>query len=142
MDNFKIKVQKRVMWATIYCVVFLTVAIVLMVYSDKASYPMGFTSGFISGIVALAVAFIIKYIKALKNPEALRKLYIEETDERTKEIGAKVGHTSSIITLFVLAIAMLVAVFLNKTVFYTILATVLFISVLNATLKLYYNKKL
>ncbi len=141
MDNFKLKLKNRIKWAIVYCVVVILITVAMIVFGDK-NYPMGFVSGASTGILLIVIVYVVKYAKALKNPEQLKKLYIEETDERTKQIGLEVGKTSALITLLALCLGMLVSVFFNRTVFNTILVIVLFVSILNAILNAYYSKKM
>jgi hypothetical protein len=100
-----------------------------------------------SGGLSLAAAFLLirsvaKYTKALCNEEILKELYIAETDERNVMIRAKTGGTAVNIILATLICATIIGGVFNETVFYTLYATLLFVSIVMLIFKFYYKKNI
>lgn len=140
MENFQKKVHKRLIFAGIYCAIVLTLIAVSMIIGldDSAT---AFTLGFGIGIETVVIFFMGKYLGALKSEDKLKKLYIEENDERRKHINAQIGGTGINISILFFALAMLVFNYFNQTVFFTLLAVTLFNVIVKIVLELYYNKK-
>ena len=101
----------------------------------------GSQAGFFIGIQLIMVINITKYRKALKNDEKLKKLYVEETDERTKLIQDKIGGVGFNFTLASIATAAVVSGFFNEIVFKSLAGVLIFIVLVKASLKLYYKNK-
>ncbi|NLW11382.1 MAG: hypothetical protein GX028_05125 [Clostridiaceae bacterium] len=85
--------------------------------------------------------FLGKYIAALRNEEKLKKLLIEENDERTAYIESKAGSKAINATIMLLALAMLVANFFDKTVFFTLMAATLATAMTKIVICCYYKRK-
>jgi hypothetical protein len=101
----------------------------------------GFQMGVFVGVQMLVVIYIMKYRKALKSEDELKKLYIKENDEREKVIRDKIGGVGLNFSLAVIATATVVSGFFNQTVFITLLAVLLVTVTIKAALKLYYKSK-
>ena len=101
----------------------------------------GFMSGVSSGIMLVMVFCLIKNVKALKNDEALKKLYIKENDERQMQIWTAARATSMQIFLIFGIVAGIIAGYFNATVSITIIACVFVHSLIGMAFKLYYNIK-
>ena len=101
----------------------------------------GFVSGASIGIAGLMLVGIIRISKALKDEKALRKLYIQDHDERQIQIWTAARATAMQIFLIGGLVAGIVAGYFSMTVSITILACVVIHSILGAALKLYYSKK-
>lgn len=140
MENFKRKLRNRIIVTAIYCVIVLALIIAAAV-ADFNDVATSFNLGFGTGIGAVAVFFMIKYCGALKNEEKLKKLYIEEHDERQKHVDALVGRTGINIIVLSFVLAMLITHYFSRTIFYTLLAATLFTVAVKAILGVYYNKK-
>lgn len=147
MEKFKAKIQKRVFILSLTAI--FTAAVYLLLVSglvvDTPSVPgfvKGFNMGAFSGIELILVFFTVKYFVSMKNEDALKKLYIEENDERTKMIMEKTGAVGMLLFIIVSAIGAIVAGFFNQTVFYTLLGTTVLGSLIRGACKLYYHIKL
>jgi hypothetical protein len=105
-------------------------------------YVLGFSGGLSLAVAFLLIRSVAKYTKALQSEEILKELYIEETDERNVTIRTKTGGTAINIILGTLICAALVGGIFNEIVFYTLFATLLFVSSVILILKFYYKKKL
>jgi hypothetical protein len=147
MDKFKGKIQKRVMMLSMTAMFTAAVYIVLVsgLVMETPSVPefiKGFNMGAFSGVELILVFFTVKYFVSMKNEATIKKLYIEENDERTKTIFQKTGAVGMTLFIIVLAIGAIVAGFFDQTVFYTLLGTTALGSLIRGACKLYYHKKL
>jgi hypothetical protein len=102
----------------------------------------GFGFGLMVGADVIAVYFLVIYMRAMQDESKLQALYILETDERNVMIRTKTGGMAVNIIMAMLVCAALVAGIFSEIVFYTLIATLLFIALLKGTLKLYYRKKI
>lgn len=141
MEKFKQQLRRRILFVGVYCGIVIILDI-LAIFLNLESFAAAFGSGICWGIAAVMLFNVIRYQSSLKNEEKLKKLYIEENDERQKLIEAKIGKTSNSISIMSLVLAMIISNFFNQTVFYTLLAAVMFIVLIQLTLKAYYNKKI
>lgn len=140
MVSYKKELQNRLIFAGIYCAIVLIFSVVI-IFNNINDIATAFTLGFAFGIEAVVIVFMVKYRNALKSEDTLKKLYIEENDERRKHVNSMVGGIGINICLLVFALAMLISNYFNKTVFFTLLAATLFIALLKIVLVTYYNKK-
>jgi hypothetical protein len=92
------------------------------------------------GADVIIVSNLIRYVNALQDDNKLQELFIAETDERNIMIRTKTGGTAINIIMAVLVCATIIAGIFNIVVFYTLIATLLFIALLKVTLKLYYSR--
>jgi len=106
-----------------------------------SGFGYSFNLGVICGIMITAVFFIFQNVKALKDDEKLKKLYIAETDERNLFIYQKSGSVGMNVITVGLLIGASVSIYLNMTVFFTLLGACLFVSLIRLVFKLYYHKK-
>lgn len=146
MKNFKASIFKDIIVFSLFSVIVLILVILgfsgvveKLGFVNKNMYM--FDIGISLGIEIVMVYFVTKDIIALNNPEKLKKLYIEENDERTKFISSKVGSSSSNAVILMLLLAGIVAGYFNFTVFVTLIAAALASSLITVGLKIYYEHK-
>lgn len=143
MENFR-KQAKRTL--IIYIAV-LAVAIVLWVVFTVFDIAGGennssnFREGACAGVTALMALNAARYSAALKNDEKLKKLYIAETDERTRLIYEKSNSASFRTVVIVLGLSTMVASFYSETVFYTLIAVIFVIVFIQVGFNFYYRRK-
>ena len=102
----------------------------------------GFISGASAGLLGFMIAGLIRNIRAIRNEKALKKLYVKDNDERTKEI-IKSSQAAAYRTLLILGlVAVIVAGYFSVTVSITILACLWVCCLLGPCYKLYFMKKL
>jgi len=105
----------------------------------------GFASGFRTGIFVVFVASMMNSImraaRALRSEDALRRLYIQESDERTNLIRDRVGRAGLDFITGGLATASFIAGMFNETVFYTLCGALAFAVLVKASLKFYYSRR-
>ena len=102
----------------------------------------GFILGASTGVLALMLFSLIRNLQALRNEEKLKKLYIKCNDERTIQVQTSAQAAALRTALILGIVAVVVAGYFSVTVSITILACVLFTSLVTVCFKLYYHKKL
>ena len=149
MEKFKMNLKKRLT----LMMMFNGVAVIFMVLTgiygsmiassnaDIADMIHGFQAGIFVGMQIIMIKFITKYKRALNNEGELRKLYIEENDERTKLIKDKIGGVGFNFSLGMIVTAAIIAGFFNQIVFITLSATMFFMALVKGFLKVYYKNK-
>ncbi|NLA77114.1 MAG: hypothetical protein GX851_04700 [Clostridiales bacterium] len=109
---------------------------------DFADFWNAFIAGAAAGLSLLIVIGVIMNLRALRSEEALKKLYVKETDEREKLISFRGKSAGASACLFCMVIAAIIGGFFSMTVFFTLIANVFALSFFMFFGKLYYNKKL
>ncbi|WP_105300362.1 hypothetical protein [Anaerococcus marasmi] len=101
---------------------------------------LGFINGLTLGIEIICVFWVFKIRKALKDDKILRKLYIDEHDERKNFIKLKSG--SNLIGKIVLGIFVvsILASYFNMVVFYTLVIAGILLIIVSLSLKFYWRK--
>lgn len=112
---------------------------------DKFAYNdfiFGFVYGLVIGMEIFCVGKVIKINKARDDYSLLRKMYIEENDERQILIRLKSGYpilTNLSLAIFLFAI---LAGFINKAVFVTLLSVGVFQLLVSKAIRLYWRRKI
>ena len=101
----------------------------------------GFQVGMSVGFFGVAVFLMVRYGKALSNPDFLKKLYLDETDERKSMIRSKCGASAMLPCACIILLGAVISGYFSFTVFCTLLACSAFLLTVMASLKLYYLKK-
>lgn len=140
MEAYRKKLSKRITFTIIYGAVVLTIAVVGVFgnFFQTEPFALGYMSGFCMGLLAVMIFLLVKYRRALQDDERLRKLYVQETDERNSFIEAKTGGMATNAIMFGLALASVVAGFIDQTVFETLLGSTIFAALVKGGLKIYY----
>ena len=147
MQEYKKKMFIHLIWTSVAVMLFVVGNILLCLYVqvDLDEWNLGFLYGFQSGLgIAVFVgliASVIQYFRAVTNEQHLKKLYIKEHDERMRHIREKSASATVIIVIYGLAIASVLAGYLNTIVFFTLIAACLFVGLIHAGFKLYYCKR-
>jgi len=145
LTRFRSKLKKRLMWAGVYNLFVVLIILVNRYLGNKYSFSdmaSGFTTGFFIGIELLVVIGMLKIQSALKDDAKLRVLYIKEHDERTIAIENKIGGLGINLIIAGLGLATVITIYIDQTVFFTILGTLQFSVLVKGGLKLYYHKTL
>jgi uncharacterized membrane protein len=101
----------------------------------------GFISGASFGILGVMIFFLIRNIRALYNEKFLKKLYVQENDERQIQIWTAARAESTRVFLLAGLAACIIAGYFSITVSLTILVCILVHSLLGLGFKIYYSKK-
>lgn len=110
----KKKLKSLCFTASILIIIGIVCIIVSLINTDLSELQKSFISGFGTSITVLSIALLIKFIIALVNPKTFRKVEIEMTDERFKEIDSKSMAISFKICLFLESLGSLYLVILNN----------------------------
>ena len=142
MESFKRKVKIRILLVlcSIIALAFLFFALHFSTLL-KTDAQQGFSWGFFMAAEVLLLAFLLRWLNAYRDPDALKRLYVAQTDERKIAIQQKSLSASFRIVVFSLAIGALVAGFLNFTVFITLAVVLLFFTLVKIGSMAYYTKK-
>ena len=92
----------------------------------------------LEGYIGLKIA---KYAKILTSVDYASSEIIRKNDERNKFIKLKTESFTIKILIYLMGIALIVTAFINRYIFYTILAVVLFAIISFVISKLVYTKK-
>lgn len=148
MEQFRQTIKKRIKLQIWVLCVFLGASVALLVLRPLErdgqinSFVHGFHFGIGISLIGISVFAIIQYVLALRKEDKLKKIYIEENDERSLLIYQKSGSIGINITMFGLAAGSVIAGYFNVIVFFTLIAACLFTAVVRLVLKVYYNKKI
>lgn len=146
MEKYKEKVRLRVIYLT--WIMLLTCLINIVLLSNRNRLPeisdfiLGFQSGVFTGLLFVFIIFIVKYRKSMKSEEALKKLYIEENDERGQLIGYKGSVSTTVAMLILLAFSTIVAGFFNEIIFFTLLGVFGMLLIVYCAFMAYFKKTL
>lgn len=102
----------------------------------------GFILGASVALIAMLLFGLIRNLQAMRNEEKLKKLYIKCNDERTIQVQTSAQAAALRAAMILGVVAIVVAGYFSVTVSITILACVLFTSLVTVGFKLYYHKKL
>lgn len=98
----------------------------------------GFVSGCTASLAVLMAAGILRNVRALRDEERLRKLYIKTHDERTREVFHRAGSLSYWFDAFGMLIATVVAGYFSPIAALACLGCTLYVCLVRLALKLYY----
>lgn len=145
MEKYKKELSRRIGAASLRSsLVVLLVLYLMFLYSGEPlinRYLHVAMLGGVLGIILAQLFFVSQYQKALKNDDALKKLYYEEMDERLALIRSKAGIPVMTIAAGGLYVAGMVAAYFDPLVSYTLVAAALILFVYQIGLRLYYTAK-
>ncbi|MDE6596874.1 MAG: hypothetical protein K2K44_12810, partial [Oscillospiraceae bacterium] len=100
MENFRkqAKITLKIYIAVLAAAIVLWVVFTVLETAGGEENSSNFRNGACAGIATLMALNVVRYSAALKDDEKLKKLYIAETDERTRLIYEK-SNSSSFRTL-------------------------------------------
>ena len=101
MQTYRLTIKKRTAWLTallLTCIAFGMYDAFLAAQTLKESPSFKFLTGLTLLVSFLALRLIMRYKKALDNETALKRLYLNETDERQAYIRSRSGQPLIIYT--------------------------------------------
>lgn len=148
MEKFRGILKKRLTTGIALNGLAIVTIALMALYSRKVSVPddhmsdaiHGFQVGVVLGLQMVMLVFMAKYSKALKDDNELKKLYIEENDERTKLISYKTGRVGFCVILGGIGMATVISGFFNTVVFITLLTVLVFTVIVQGVLYMYYKR--
>lgn len=156
MEKYKAKFKKRMIFEMAGVVAFIPLSVYALIRywntdniiqtSPGFDFLDGFLNGVRSGIViAFALYFLFVFIRnllAFKNEEKLKKMYVEENDERLSAINKMSSHTTYYITMLALLVSCIIIGLYNSTVSLTLLAVLVFLLVVRVISLVVLNSKM
>lgn len=156
MDKYKIRIKKRMIFEIIGAIAFLPVAVYTLIrYWNIDSAMTGtpvkeFIGGFFNGVRGAAVIGFVSYLGitfvknmlAIKNEEKLKKMYIEENDERVLAINEHSSRVTFNITMYIILVVCVITGLFNATISLTLLAVWIFILITRIIKIIIYNNKI
>ena len=108
---------------------------------NLADFIEGSQAGTFFVLQFMVLVSLVNYVTALKSESKLKKLYIEEKDERRKLIQDKIGGVGFNFVLGAIATATVMAGFYHQIVFATLTGVMIFMALVKGFLKVYYRNK-
>lgn len=143
MEEFRKKYEKRFWMGTIMCCVLPIIFFAMRFFiKDTSDFSQGLVTGVFVSLMFVSIVFITSIGVTLRNEKLLKKRYIEENDERNNEIAKKTTQTSSLISLYLTAIAVIVSGFFSEIVSITLCIDVMVGAIITVVVKAYYSKKM
>ncbi|NLK42792.1 MAG: hypothetical protein GX300_00150 [Tissierellia bacterium] len=146
MDNYRIKIRNRIILLLILFISMVSVYLVLFLNQDKlvksSNDIVYFHGGVLTSFGILLILNVFKNLIAMKDEKKLKKLYIEEHDERSIMIMQKTGAIGINICIVGLGFATIIAGYFNKIAFLALLGATLFVSLVKGIFKIYYRSNL
>lgn len=143
MKEYRKKYEKRFWMSTIMCCVLPTIFFAMrFFFKDTSDFSQGLVAGVFVSLMFVSIVFCTSMGVTLRNEELLKKRYIEETDERNNEIAKKTMQTSSFISLYLTAIAVIVSGFFSEIISITLAIDIMVGAIITVAVKAYYKKKM
>ncbi len=155
MENFKDKLKIQNISNTV-CAVILVLFNIFLLLGKTGLIPnlvptasddrwtdvwSGFATGASTAMLGFMIGGLIRNHKALKDEKALKKLYVNENDERTIQVWTSARAAAFQTFLLLGIVAAVVAGYFNMTVCITIIATLFCASMVVIGFKFYYANK-
>lgn len=156
MEKYKDRIKNRMIFEAIGTFIFLPVAVYALIRYWNidgviSGTPIkdffggvlnGLRGGVIVGFVLYLIVTFIKNMLAIRNEEKLKKLYVEENDERALAISEHSSQVTFNITVYIILIACVITGLYSAVISLTLLAVWIFIVLIRIITLGCYNKKL
>lgn len=146
METLKKKIQMRIRVLSVLAVGVALIYLGFMFYRSELpvlnSFTRGFHQGIFFGLELIIFGFLMQYRRASRSEEALKKMHIEENDEREGLIIRSAASLGISIAFIGIAVATVIAGFLNTVAFITLLSTLMFMLIVFFSLWSYYGKRI
>lgn len=145
MEKFREKIRVRTLCTSVIVVSLSVSYLILFLNQDNLpkipSFIIGFHAGVLCGLGLLLIRDIFKNLRAIRDEKELKKLYIEENDERKIMIMQKTGAMGMTICIIGLGFATVISGFFNEIVFFSLLGATVFTTLIKGLFKIYYYNK-
>lgn len=143
MEEYRKKAKTRFTLLTMVCCSSLTVYFALCFLTrDASDFAKGLSVGLLSAVEICSVFGLVKTFKLMHNEEYLKKMYIEENDERNKEIKKETACKSNLITTYGIGFAAVIAGFFDIKICIALTAVLSFNLFVLLIVNAYYRKKM
>ncbi|MBR3969544.1 MAG: hypothetical protein IKJ87_00475 [Ruminococcus sp.] len=143
MEKFRKKYENKLKISILRCLT-MPIAFFAAQFLVKgcSEFSQGLVTGLFSALMVTSVFSAVSTFVILHNEEQLKKRYIQETDERNNEIAKKTMQTSSLISLYLTAIAVIVSGFFSEIVSITLAVDMIAGVIITFAVNAYYKKKM
>ncbi|CAM4304553.1 hypothetical protein [Saccharibacillus endophyticus] len=145
MHTFRQKVRTRIIVLTVLAMAVALIYTGFMLYRSELpilnSFTKGFHQGIFFGLELVILGFLAQNIKGSRSEAALKKMQIEENDERFSLIIQKTASMTCLVMFAALGVATVIAGFLNAAVFFALLGALLFMVILFYAMWIYFAKR-
>lgn len=149
MEKYEKKLKIRLAAMGVAMIVSI-IMVVVSYFGYKKLSPDQHLASFINGVqLGLFLAWFIvmtvgaiRYVRALRNPKLLKRIYIKEHDERSILVQNKARSAGFWITLAGLLPASIIAGFYSVVVCFSLLSVFWFMCLSVGGAKIFFNKKL
>lgn len=149
MKNLE-KYKKELLNRISILVILSTLALLAMLFGNfylRDKFPLqenstDFITGFFTGLQIVNLFYMGRLIKAYRNENALKEMYVKEADEREILIKMKSGAIIVPIFSMLIAIASLVVVYISYTAFIALITVAIAQIIASKILKIYWSKKI
>ena len=146
LENYKKEIKFRIDVLVVLCIVALLAVVVGNFYLiDKFPLKHNVTDmvvGFFTGLELVSLFYMRKLIRAYRNKDILKKMFIKETDERMILINMRSGANIIPILSMVIVVASLVVAYVNYDAFVALMIVAFVQMVVSKLLKRYWSKKI
>lgn len=143
MEEFRQKIKKsiKIYKAVIIGAILLWIVLLIVTKLNGITRATDSGDGFCVSVIIIMAINISQYSSALKSDEKLKKLYISETDERTRLIQERSYAVALSTTLCILGLSAMVTSFFYKPAFYTLVAVIIVIAAVQGGFQFYFGRK-
>lgn len=143
MEDFKKTIQKRnrLLKCGVLMVIILSIVLYFVPIDPKLEHGISFQMGMLIGSAFIGIFFVYKYSRSLKDEVALKKLQINEHDERKKMIAQKTSQSALIATVAVMLLVACIMMYINQLVAFVMICAIYGILFMTFAFKIYYCKK-
>lgn len=148
MTEYKSVIKRRIVLLGACCTLFSAVTALAMAYGvarigddHTGDFIRGVQAGVFLGLLLVMLFFVFRYSHAVRNEAALKKLFVEETDERNRFIRDKIGGMGINLSIGLIAAASVVAGYFDRTVFFTLLGTLAAVVGVKGALEVVYRRR-
>lgn len=156
MDKYKVRIKNRMIFEMIGTFTFLPVAVYALIRYWNIEGVMsgtliknfiggvfnGLRGGVVIGFVIFLVITFIRNMLAIRNEEKLKKMYLEEYDERALAISEHSSRVTFNITIYIILVICVITGLYNTTISLTLLVVWIFILLTRIITMIFYNNKI
>lgn len=148
MDKIKKQIERRIriMWIGFFILTLLSayddMGPGFPVTSHVSEHILKFQHGLRFGGMVCLLFVIFRYILAMRDEQKLKKLYYRMTDERMAMVRIKSGAPTMLVSAIALLAFSMVAMYINTTVSLTLIACAVFLLIITALSKAFWNTRL
>lgn len=144
MEKFKSNIKKSLVM--VVCLALILPSTLLIIDSKLGELAVeGMTTSFMLGMLTafegMLIYLLIRFIRALRNEDKMKALYIEKNDERKEYIKKKMAMNTILMFAVGMYIAIVIAGYKNAIVFETLVYTMIGFGLILAVNKVVFLRK-